>query len=124
LDSLVFSKQREKYLPPALLTGLLGGDCGFWLCNFFRLTADVLSKNSEGISVRSDTRYRAKINLNSILIITVLMLPLFYKKLEMRFFYCAYDANLKIPQAFTLPNTIFLGLVTIRKLALGTKRKT
>jgi hypothetical protein len=52
------------------------------------------------------------------------MLPLFYKKLEVRFFYCAYDATSKIPQVFTLPNTIFLGLVTVRKQALGTERKT
>ena len=84
----------------------------------------ILSKNPEEISVRSDMRYRTKINLNSILIITVLMLPPLYKKLEMRFFYCAYDATLKIPQVFTLPNTTFLGLVTVRKQALKTKLKT
>lgn len=41
LDSLVFSK-REKYLPPALLMGLWGGDCDFWLCSFFRLTTDFI----------------------------------------------------------------------------------
>jgi len=52
------------------------------------------------------------------------MLPLLYKKFEMCLFYCAYDATLKIPQVFTLPNTIFLDLVTVRKQVLGTKWKT